>query len=270
MACKYKTGRILGEGTYSVVKASQHIETKKIFAIKIINKTSLEGRRDIVMNELNILTKISQGHRYILTLVDYFQSINNFYIVTDVALGGDLINRINQKGCCIEHDAINIVRNIIEAVKYLHDKDIVHRNLKPENIIFRTKEDEFDLIICGFHLSRIVGSEVLNTICGTPSYMAPEIFRNSGYGKPIDLWSIGVITYFLLFGFVPFDGNYEEIDEKCWEKVSDIAKDFINKLLTINPDSRLTAHQALTHPWLTDRPNFFSARKEAIETGQNN
>ncbi|CAB4485013.1 kinase-like protein [Rhizophagus irregularis] len=278
VACKYKTGKILGAGTYTVVKEAQYIKTKQYFAVKIINKKTMEGRWDMIVNELNILKNISQGHRYILTLVDYFESINNFYIVTDRALGGDLNSRICQKGSYFERNAINIVRNIIEAVKYLHDKEIVHRNLKPENIIFRTQDDESDILICGFHLSRIIDSDILNTICGAPGYMAPEIFGNSGYSKPIDLWSIGVITYFILCGFEPFgnEGTYEEIhdvlranynfNEKSWKKVSDTAKDFINKLLVIDPDSRLNAYQALAHPWLTASSNF-NSRKGAIETG---
>lgn len=157
----------------------------------------------MVRNEIAVLKKVSMGHQNILTLVDYFETMNNLYLVTDLALGGELFDRICRKGSYYESDAVDLIRATLSAVAYLHDHGIVHRDLKPENLLFRTPEDNADLLIADFGLSRIMDEEqfhVLTTTCGTPGYMAPEIFKKTGHGKPVDIWALGVITYFLLCG----------------------------------------------------------------------
>jgi len=189
------------------------------------------------------------------------------YLITDLCLGGELFDRICRKGNYYESDAANVVRTTLSAVSYLHDHGIVHRDLKPENLLFRTPAEDSDLLIADFGLSRIIDEEsfhVLTTTCGTPGYMAPEIFQKSGHGKPVDIWAIGVITYFLLCGYTPFDrdssveemqaimtGDYSFEPPEYWEDVSDKAKDFIKGCLTVDPAKRLTAKQALAHPWLS-------------------
>ncbi len=214
------------------------------------------------------------GHRNILTLVDYFETQNNLYLVTDLALGGELFDRICRKGNYYESDAASLVLATLSATAYLHDHGIVHRDLKPENLLFRTPEDNADLLIADFGLSRIMDEDqfhVLTTTCGTPGYMAPEIFKKTGHGKPVDVWAIGVITYFLLCGYTPFDrdSNLEEMQAiliadyrfepvDFWRGVSTDARDFIDRCLTIDPTKRITAHEALQHP-------FVSGRKEREE-----
>lgn len=206
------------------------------------------------------------GHQNILTLVDYFETMNNLYLVTDLALGGELFDRICRKGSYYEADAADLVCATLSAVAYLHDHGIVHRDLKPENLLFRTPEDNADLLIADFGLSRVMDEEqfhVLTTTCGTPGYMAPEIFKKTGHGKPVDLWALGVITYFLLCGYTPFDrdSDFEEMQAilnadysftpvDYWRGVSDGAKDFIRRCLTIDPARRMTAHEALQHPFV--------------------
>ena len=206
------------------------------------------------------------GHQNILTLVDYFETLNNLYLVTDLALGGELFDRICRKGSYYESDAADLIRATLSAVAYLHDHGIVHRDLKPENLLFRTPEDNADLLIADFGLSRIMDEEqfhVLTTTCGTPGYMAPEIFKKTGHGKPVDIWAIGVITYFLLCGYTPFDrdSNLEEMQAiliadysftpvEYWRGVSPQAREFIKRCLTIDPTQRLTAHEALSHPFV--------------------
>jgi len=228
----------------------------------------MEGREHMVRNEINVLKKVSQGHRNILTLVDYFETVNNLYLVTDWAQGGELFDRICAKGSYYERDAGNLVRSITEAVEYLHQNGIVHRDLKPENLLFRTPAEDSDLLIADFGLSKIIDSEkfhVLTTTCGTPGYMAPEIFKKTGHGKPVDLWAIGVITYFLLCGYTPFDressveemnaivnADYKYEPHEYWEGISFTARDFIDRLLTIEPDHRLNASDALRHQWLSE------------------
>jgi serine/threonine protein kinase len=219
-----------------------------------------------VRNEIAVLKKVSMGHQNILTLVDYFETMNNLYLVTDLALGGELFDRICRKGSYYESDAADLIRAVLSAVAYLHDHGIVHRDLKPENLLFRTPEDNADLLIADFGLSRIMDEEqfhVLTTTCGTPGYMAPEIFKKTGHGKPVDLWALGVITYFLLCGYTPFDrdSDFEEMQAilnadysftpiEYWRGVSDSAKDFIRRCLTIDPGKRMTAHEALQHPFV--------------------
>jgi serine/threonine protein kinase len=218
------------------------------------------------------------GHQNILTLVDYFETMNNLYLVTDLALGGELFDRICRKGSYYESDAADLIRATLSAVAYLHDHGIVHRDLKPENLLFRTPEDNADLLIADFGLSRIMDEEkfhVLTTTCGTPGYMAPEIFKKTGHGKPVDLWALGVITYFLLCGYTPFDrdSDFEEMQAilnadysftpiEYWRGVSSHAKDFIRRCLTIDHTKRITAHEALQHP-------FVAAEKPTDGAGEN-
>ncbi|KAF9167690.1 hypothetical protein BGX21_011626 [Mortierella sp. AD011] len=264
--CRYKTGRTLGQGTYAVVKEAVHIETGKRYAVKVINKKLMEGKEHMIRNEIAVLRRISIGHANILTLVDYFETLNNLYLVTELAEGGELFDRICRKGNYYEHDAAHLVWTICSAVAYLHEQGIVHRDLKPENLLFKTAAEDSELLIADFGLSRIIDQEkfhLLTTTCGTPGYMAPEIFQKSGHGKPVDMWALGVITYFLLCGYTPFD-RQNSMDEmqailhaeyqfgpiEYWQGVSETAKSFITGLLTVDPSLRMTAEQALKHPWL--------------------
>ncbi|KAL8994432.1 MAG: hypothetical protein Q9188_007066 [Gyalolechia gomerana] len=279
--CRYKTGKTLGAGSYSVVKECVHIETGRYYAAKVINKRMMAGREHMVRNEIAVLKKVSMGHQNILTLVDYFETMNNLYLVTDLALGGELFDRICRKGSYYETDAADLIRATLSAVAYLHDHGIVHRDLKPENLLFRTPEDNADLLIADFGLSRIMDEEafhVLTTTCGTPGYMAPEIFKKTGHGKPVDVWAIGVITYFLLCGYTPFDrdSNLEEMQAiliadysftplEYWRGVSLPARDFIKKCLTIDPQQRMTSHQALSHPFVAEPQSKRDPRPAAYD-----
>ncbi|WFC98612.1 CCR4-NOT core subunit cdc39 [Malassezia yamatoensis] len=264
--CAYKTGRTLGQGTYAVVKEAVHIETGKYYACKVISKSLMRGREHMVRNEIASLKKVSVNHKGIVSLVDYFETMNNLYLVTDLCQGGELFDRICERGSYYEKDAAHIIRTVLEAVEYLHEQGIVHRDLKPENLLFRDRSEHSDLLIADFGLSRMVDDEkmaVLSTTCGTPGYMAPEIFKKTGHGKPVDMWAIGVIAYFLLCGYTPFDRNssaeemqaivnadYKFEPEIYWRDVSEDARDFIRRLLTTDQNARLTASQALGHPWI--------------------
>jgi calcium/calmodulin-dependent protein kinase I len=226
------------------------------------------------------------GHQNILTLVDYFETMNNLYLVTDLALGGELFDRICRKGSYYESDAADLIRATLSAVAYLHDHGIVHRDLKPENLLFRTPEDNADLLIADFGLSRIMDEEqfhVLTTTCGTPGYMAPEIFKKTGHGKPVDIWAIGVITYFLLCGYTPFDrdSNLEEMQAilvadysftpvEYWRGVSIQAREFIKRCLTIDPTKRLTAYEALSHPFVTGEASAQAAGGDLLPVVKKN
>ncbi|KAF9470471.1 Pkinase-domain-containing protein, partial [Pholiota conissans] len=226
-----------------------------------------------VRNEIAVLKRVSSGHRNIVTLHDYFETAHNLYLVFDLCTGGELFDRICAKGNYYEADARGLVRTIFIAVKYIHDAGIVHRDLKPENLLFRTVSEEADIMIADFGLSRVMEEEKLNQlteICGTPGYMAPEIFKKTGHGKPVDIWAMGVITYFLLAGYTPFDrdsqqqemdaiiaGDYKFEPAEYWANVSETAKDFVRMCLTVDPVRRPTAALALEHKWLADeQPHF--------------
>ncbi|KAJ9049429.1 Calcium/calmodulin-dependent protein kinase type I [Entomophthora muscae] len=201
-------------------------------------------------------------------MVDCFETANNLYIITDLASGGELFDRIYEQGSFFERDAAKLIYTVVDALKYLHDNGIVHRDLKPENLLFLTPTEDSPLLIADFGLSKVIGpqtGDLLNTTCGTPNYMAPETFAKGGYGKPVDMWAIGVITFLLLSGYPPFNvsddlldftpiinAKYSFVPEVSWKGVSDTGKDFIKKLLMKNPSERMTAGDALEHPWLAE------------------
>jgi len=271
--CQYRTGKTLGSGTYAIVKEAVHIKTGKYYACKVINKKLMEGREFMVRNEIAVLKRVSSGHSNIVTLYDYFETSNNLYLCFDLCSGGELFDRICAKGNYHEPDAAGLVRTIMKAVQYIHDSGIVHRDLKPENLLFRTPAEDADVMIADFGLSRVMEEEkfnLLTEICGTPGYMAPEIFKKTGHGKPVDIWAMGVITYFLLAGYTPFDrenqqlemqaiiaGDYKFEPEEYWANVSGTAKEFVTACLTVDPMKRPTAADMLKHRWLADeKPHY--------------
>ncbi|KAK7680323.1 hypothetical protein QCA50_016563 [Cerrena zonata] len=278
--CQYRTGKTLGSGTYAIVKEAVHIKTGEYFACKVINKKLMEGREYMVRNEIAVLKRVSQGHKNIVTLHDYFETAHNLYLVFDLCTGGELFDRICAKGNYYEADAAELVRTVFKAVKWIHECGIVHRDLKPENLLFRTKKEDADIMIADFGLSRVLEEEklqVLTEICGTPGYMAPEIFKKTGHGKPVDVWAMGVITYFLLCGYTPFDrdtqqeemeaiiaGDYKFEPEEYWANVSTAARNFVSYCLTIDPAKRPTAEEALNHKWLADTSPHFVQNGEGM------
>ena len=155
-----------------------HIKTGQYYACKLINKKLMEGREHMVRNEISVLKKISRGHKNIVTLHDYFETMNNLYLVTDLCLGGELFDRICARGSYYERDARHVLKTVLSAVDYLHDHGIVHRDLKPENLLFLSRDEDSDLLIADFGLSRMIDEtkfSILTTTCGTPGYMAPEV-----------------------------------------------------------------------------------------------
>ncbi|KAJ3050406.1 hypothetical protein HK097_008623 [Rhizophlyctis rosea] len=180
------------------------------------------------------------------------------YLVTDLATGGELFDQIFAKGSYTEKDAATLVTQLLSALAYLHDLDIVHRDLKPENLLFKDRTETSDILITDFGLSKVAVENFLQTA-------SPEILQQTGHGKPVDMWAIGVITYVLLCGYTPFWGGEQNsnvvlfkaimecnyvFDEEYWSHVSEAAKDFIRKCLVLDPAKRLTANDALAHPWL--------------------
>ncbi|KAI1476662.1 hypothetical protein K445DRAFT_13004 [Daldinia sp. EC12] len=258
---KYRFGRTLGAGTYGIVREADSPNGK--VAIKIILKKNVKGNEQMVWDELDMLQRLK--HPHIVRFVDWFESRDKWYIVTELATGGELFDRICEQGKFTEKDASQTIRQVLDAVDYLHDRNVVHRDLKPENLLYLSKDPDSDLVLADFGIAKMLDTkdEVLTTMAGSFGYAAPEVMLKKGHGKPVDMWSLGVITYTLLCGYSPFRSeNLQDLIDECsngkvvfheryWRDVSDDAKDFILHLLQPNPDNRWTSKQALKHPWLS-------------------
>jgi len=263
----YTIGRELGRGAFSVVyEVKRKDGTGDKLAAKLINKKTVKQDLARLQIEIDILKSVD--HPAIIKLFEVFDSEESLYIITEMATGGELFDRIVGKGSYKEKDAAFLIKQLVEALAYLHTKDIVHRDLKPENLLLKSKDDDTIIKLADFGLSKIVGQEVMmQTACGTPGYVAPEVLKAQGYGKEVDMWSVGVITYILLCGFPPFYQDnipllFESImtadydyPAEYWDHISDSAIDFIDSLLVVNPKKRMTAEQALQHKWLTNAPD---------------
>uniref|UniRef100_A0A674A2U5 Calcium/calmodulin-dependent protein kinase 1Da n=1 Tax=Salmo trutta TaxID=8032 RepID=A0A674A2U5_SALTR len=248
-------------GAFSEVVLAQERSTGKMFAVKCIPKKALKGKESSIENEINVLRKIK--HENIVALEDIYESSNHLYLIMQLVSGGELFDRIVEKGFYTEKDASTLIRQVLDAVDYLHKLGIVHRDLKPENLLYFNPQDESKIMISDFGLSKMEGSgDVMSTACGTPGYVAPEVLAQKPYSKAVDCWSIGVIAYILLCGYPPFyDENdsklFEQIlkadyefDAPYWDDISDSAKDFIGSLMEKDPAKRFTCDQALRHPWI--------------------
>uniref|UniRef100_A0AAZ3RY98 Protein kinase domain-containing protein n=1 Tax=Oncorhynchus tshawytscha TaxID=74940 RepID=A0AAZ3RY98_ONCTS len=227
---------VLGTGAFSEVIMAREKATGKMVAVKCIPKKALKGKETSIENEIAVLRKVS---------------------------GGELFDRIVEKGFYTEMDASRLIKQVLDAVNYLHDMGIVHRDLKPENLLYYNPHDEAKIMISDFGLSKMEGTgDVMATACGTPGYVAPEVLAQKPYSKAVDCWSIGVIAYILLCGYPPFyDENdsklFEQIlkadyefDAPYWDDISDSAKEFISSLMEKDPQKRFTCDQALAHPWI--------------------
>mmetsp|Transcript_71750 Transcript_71750/g.87973 ORF Transcript_71750/g.87973 Transcript_71750/m.87973 type:complete len:396 (+) Transcript_71750:67-1254(+) len=259
---EYSIGKKLGAGGFATVRRCKRKSDGKIFALKVINKKNLE-RSDLIIleSEVNIMRQIN--HPNIVVLYDIFEGKTKLCLVLSLLEGGELFDRIIERGHFSERDASNQFVQMLSALSYLHDKKIVHRDLKPENLLYQTKDDNSPIKLIDFGLAGNITNGPLKTPCGTPNYVAPEILRRQPYGPQVDMWSIGVILYILLCGFPPFyDDNddlgrlYKKIKnadysfpKPYWNAISDKAKDIIQQLLVADPDKRLSANQALNHDW---------------------
>jgi serine/threonine protein kinase len=185
--------------------------------------------------------------------------------------GSELFDRIVERGFYSERNAMHVVNQILDAVAYLHSLGIAHRDLKPENLLCSGTGENEVVKIADFGLSKVQSDEdLLSTSCGTPGYVAPEVLLSESYDQSVDMWGIGIITYILLAGYPPFydednpqDDNalFEKVinvdydlEDECWDDVSDLAKEFIQGLLVKDPKERMTAEEAKKHPWFSSNP----------------
>ncbi|XP_028037801.1 calcium/calmodulin-dependent protein kinase type 1-like isoform X4 [Bombyx mandarina] len=273
---KYIVKDLLGTGAFSEVRLIESKEKSgQLFACKIIDKKALKGKEDSLENEIRVLKRFSEqgkgeggekkvfSHPNIVQLLETYEDKNKVYLVMELVTGGELFDRIVEKGSYTEKDASNLIRQVLEAVDYMHSQGVVHRDLKPENLLYYSTEEDSKIMISDFGLSKIEDSGIMATACGTPGYVAPEVLAQKPYGKAVDVWSIGVISYILLCGYPPFydenDANLFaqilkgdfEFDSPYWDDISDSAKDFIRHLMCVDVEKRYTCKQALAHPWIS-------------------
>lgn len=254
----------LGSGAFSVVKLAKNKKTGAKRAVKIVDKIAVGiEKKEMLDREIDILRRIQ--HPNIISITDIYETPEYLYLVMEVATGGELFDAIVKRGKYSERDAARIVRQIAEACRYLHSKGIVHRDLKPENLLLSDDSENAVVKIADFGLSKIMDAQaVLQTACGTPGYVAPEVLMGHGYHQEVDVWSIGVITYILLVGYPPFyaENNAKLFDKimagqyaftsPYWDKISAEAKDLIRHLLVVDPKKRFTSLQVLQHPWIKE------------------
>ncbi|KAE8813141.1 putative disease resistance RPP13-like protein 2 [Hordeum vulgare] len=266
---KYELGEEVGRGHSGYVCAAVVKKGKykgQTVAVKIIPKAKMTTAISIedVRREVKILKALS-GHKNLVKFYDACEDDNNVYIVMELCEGGELLDRILARGGrYIEEDAKAIVVQILSAVAFCHLQGVVHRDLKPQNFLFTTRDENAPMKLIDFGLSDfIVPDERLSDIIGSAYYVAPEVLHRS-YSEEADIWSIGVITYILLCGSRPFWAptesgifrsvleNVPNLDDSPWPSVSAEAKDFVKICLNKDYRKRMSAVQALTHPWLQD------------------
>eukprot|EP01127_Copromyxa_protea_P003314 TRINITY_DN13145_c0_g1_i1.p1 TRINITY_DN13145_c0_g1~~TRINITY_DN13145_c0_g1_i1.p1 ORF type:complete len:305 (-),score=84.33 TRINITY_DN13145_c0_g1_i1:49-963(-) len=281
------TNEVLGQGYFAVVKVGIDKETGERVAIKVVNKELVE-REETLNNEIDILSSVD--HPNIVRMQAIFDTPEHLFIVMELMEGGELYEEIIQRSVFSEKEAAVIVRQLLDALSYLHNIGIVHRDLKLENLLLHKKGD-LTVKLADFGLSRLFkpGSQMY-TACGTPFYVAPDILLatdESGYGPNVDMWAVGVLLYILLSGRLPFSGDSDDDlfraimeGELVWkspqfDEVSEEAKDLISHLIVVDTAERYNAEQALAHPFIKNNNTkplhntFAEGLKEVSNLGKN-
>ncbi|KAM9839098.1 death-associated protein kinase 2 [Aulostomus maculatus] len=263
----YEIGEILGSGHFGQVRkvcemASGTYWAGKFLKIRKNSCTRLGLERSSVEREVEVLQVLQ--HPNIVALKDVFESRSEVVLILEIVSGGELFDFIAEKENLLEREAIEFMKQILEGLEYMHNKNIAHFDLKPENIMLSDKvspHPNIKLIDFGLAHHFHLGEEYRST-SGTPQYIAPEVINNETLSTAADMWSIGVITYILLSGLSPFQGETDEetlsnilamkydFDPKYFNMASSMAKDFIQKLLVKNHSDRMTAAECLLHPWI--------------------
>ena len=279
---KYEVKQKIGKGKFGLVKCGINKQTKMPVAIKIMAKKNMD-KSDLELAKVEIdILKIGQ-HPNIIKLYDIYENENYIYIIMEYCSGGDLLSYFEYHDYELpESKVCEIIHKLSMAIYYLHSYGIVHRDLKPENILMTDISDTADIRLLDFGLSKIVGNEEKCTEpYGTLSFVAPEVLQGKPYDKSVDLWSIGIITFLLLCGYLPFDDKHSEreiarqtiqdpvpYEKKIWDKYSPEAKAFVDGLLQKKPEKRYTIKEVLEHPWIKKMDKVPEKRKDTKNKSQ--
>ncbi|KAM9544724.1 calcium/calmodulin-dependent protein kinase type II subunit gamma-like isoform 23-T23 [Salvelinus alpinus] len=284
----------LGKGAFSVVRRCVKLCTGQEYAAKIINTKKLsardhqklerEARICRLLKHSNIVPwrrKAQVPGSGLVRLHDSISEEGFHYLLFDLVTGGELFEDIVAREYYSEADASHCITQILDSVHHIHQHDIVHRDLKPENLLLASKCKNAAVKLADFGLAIEVqgDQQAWFGFAGTPGYLSPEVLRKEAYGKPVDIWACGVILYILLVGYPPFWDEdqhklYQQIKAGAydfpspeWDTVTPEAKNLINQMLTINPAKRITAQEALKHPWVCQRSTVASMmhRQETVE-----
>ncbi|XP_045556750.1 calcium/calmodulin-dependent protein kinase type II subunit gamma isoform X2 [Salmo salar] len=277
---EYQLYEELGKGAFSVVRRCVKKSNGQEFAAKIINTKKLSARDHQKLEREARICRLLK-HPNIVRLHESISEEGFHYLVFDLVTGGELFEDIVAREYYSEADASQCINQILESVHHMHQHDIVHRDLKPENLLLASKLKGAAVKLADFGLAiDVQGDEqAWFGFAGTPGYLSPEVLRKDPYGKPVDIWACGVVLYILLVGYPPFWDEdqhklYQQIKAGAydfpspeWDTVTPEAKNLINQMLTINPAKRITADQALKHPWICQRSTVASMmhRQETVE-----
>jgi len=278
----YELKGVLGTGAFSTVREGYRRSDSSCasFAIKCVNRSKLsEEDEAALLDEVSILEEMN--HTHIIRLYDFFEEPSTYFLVMERMSGGELFDRIVAKAYYNEKEARDTCKIILEAIEYCHGHNVAHRDLKPENLLLLSEDDDSAVKIADFGFAKkVYDSQSLTTQCGTPGYVAPEILEGIPYDTKSDMWSVGVILYILLGGYPPFIENNQrdlfrkirrgeyEFHEEYWGTVSKGAKDLISSLLTVNPEKRLDAHQALENPWIRQDDESLKKKDLGVNLGE--
>lgn len=264
---KYDLGQVVKSEEFCEIFRAKDRTTLKMYTCKKFHKKDGRKVRKAAKNEIMILKMVK--HHNILQLVDAFETKKEYFIFLELATGREVFDWILDQGYYSERDTSNVMRQVLEAVAYLHSQKIVHRNLKLENLVYYNRLKHSKIVISDFQLAKLENG-LIRDPCGTPEYLAPEMVGRQRYGRPVDLWAIGVIMYILLSGNPPFydDGDEDEdsrdknlfikilsgdyeFDSPYWDDISDSAKSLVASLMEVDQDQRLTAQEAISHEWIS-------------------
>ncbi|XP_005410287.1 PREDICTED: caM kinase-like vesicle-associated protein isoform X2 [Chinchilla lanigera] len=265
---RYDLGQVIKTEEFCEIFRAKDKTTGKLHTCKKFQKRDGRKVRKAAKNEIGILKMVK--HPNILQLVDVFVTRKEYFIFLELATGREVFDWILDQGYYSERDTSNVVRQVLEAVAYLHSLKIVHRNLKLENLVYYNRLKNSKIVISDFHLAKLENG-LIKEPCGTPEYLAPEVVGRQRYGRPVDCWAIGVIMYILLSGNPPFyeeveEDDYEnhdknlfrkilagdyEFDSPYWDDISQAAKDLVTRLMEVEQDQRITAEEAISHEWIS-------------------
>uniref|UniRef100_A0A3B3YN42 Peripheral plasma membrane protein CASK n=1 Tax=Poecilia mexicana TaxID=48701 RepID=A0A3B3YN42_9TELE len=271
----YELCEVIGKGPFSVVRRCINRDTGQQFAVKIVDVAQFTSSPGLSTEDLKREASICHmlKHPHIVELLETYSSDGMLYMVFEFMDGADLcfeiVKRADAGFVYSEAVASHYMRQILEALRYCHDNNIIHRDVKPHCVLLASKENSAPVKLGGFGVAIQLGESglVAGGRVGTPHFMAPEVVKREPYGKPVDVWGCGVILFILLSGCLPFYGTKERLFEaickgkykmnpRQWNHISESAKDLVRRMLMLDPAERITVYEALNHPWLKERDRY--------------